>query len=84
MPTPNLRHPRPNIISEKGHEQLAVGEGIPPGTVWLDLFQPTPEEDRTAEGFLGASLPTREEAQEIEQQYADVLSRRGVKGVGHS
>jgi magnesium transporter len=53
-------------ISEKGPEQLAVGEGVPPGTVWLDLFQPTPEEDRTAEGFLGASLPTREEAQEIE------------------
>ncbi len=53
-------------ISEKGPEQLAVGEGIPPGTVWLDLFQPTSDEDRTAEGFLGASLPTREEAQEIE------------------
>jgi magnesium transporter len=53
-------------ISEKGPEPLAGGEGIPEGTTWLDLFQPTQDEDRTAEAFLGASLPTREEVQEIE------------------
>ncbi|MEO8667854.1 MAG: magnesium transporter CorA family protein [Bauldia sp.] len=55
-------------LSEKGPEQLAGtdGNGVPPGAVWVDLFQPTPAEDRAVEAFLGASLPTREEAQEIE------------------
>ena len=33
---------------------------------WIDLLAPTPEEDKAAERFLGASIPTREEAQEIE------------------
>ncbi len=39
---------------------------LPPEAVWLDLLRPTAAEDRIAEGFLGASLPTREESQEIE------------------
>lgn len=33
---------------------------------WIDLLEPTPEEDRLAEAFLGVSIPTQEEAQEIE------------------
>jgi magnesium transporter len=36
------------------------------GTVWLDLFNPTPEEDAYVERALGISLPSREEMQEIE------------------
>jgi magnesium transporter len=33
---------------------------------WVDLSQPAPAEDRTVERFIGASIPTREESQEIE------------------
>ena len=36
------------------------------GPVWLDLFNPTPEEDACVEQALGISLPSREEMQEIE------------------
>ena len=36
------------------------------GVVWLDLFNPTPEEDAYVERALGISLPSREEMQEIE------------------
>jgi magnesium transporter len=36
------------------------------GAVWLDLFNPTPEEDACVERALGISLPSREEMQEIE------------------
>lgn len=35
-------------------------------TVWLDLFNPTPEEDHFVEQLLGIDIPTREEMQEIE------------------
>jgi magnesium transporter len=55
-------------LSEKGLEQLppADGNAIPESAAWVDIFQPSPAEDRATEAFLGASLPTREEAQEIE------------------
>jgi magnesium transporter len=36
------------------------------GSVWLDLLNPTPEEDACVERALGISLPSREEMQEIE------------------
>jgi len=39
---------------------------FPPDTVWIDLFNPTPEEEHFAEKRLGLFLPTREEMQEIE------------------
>ena len=39
---------------------------VPEGAAWVDVFQPSPEEDLATESFLGASLPTREETQEIE------------------
>ncbi|WP_439543399.1 magnesium/cobalt transporter CorA [Hyphomicrobium sp.] len=49
---------------------VLVQEGLaaPPTTplVWLDLFNPTPEEDRYVEQLLGIDLPTLEEMQEIE------------------
>ena len=55
-------------LSERGLETLPPTESgeVPPTAGWVDLLQPTPEEDRAAERFLGASVPTREEAQEIE------------------
>ena len=55
-------------FGEKGLEALSATDGgeTPPATGWIDLFQPTPEDYRAAERFLGAPVPTREEAQEIE------------------
>ena len=40
--------------------------GIPEAAVWLDLFNPTLEEDKLVEKFVGVAIPTREEMQEIE------------------
>ena len=37
-----------------------------PGALWLDLITPTREEVHFAEHLLGISIPTQEEAQEIE------------------
>ncbi len=55
-------------LSDRGLELLPPPEagGAAPSVGWIDLFQPTPDEDRTAERFLGAAIPTREESQEIE------------------
>ena len=58
----------PYRLAETGPEPLSLGEGgiVPAEAGWVDVYQPTPEEDRATEAFLGASLPTREETQEIE------------------
>jgi magnesium transporter len=55
-------------LSENGPRTIAAndGEAIPDDAGWIDLNQPTREEDLAAEAFLKASLPTREEAEEIE------------------
>ncbi|UXN75177.1 hypothetical protein N8D56_09965 [Devosia sp. A8/3-2] len=37
-----------------------------PALVWLDLLQPTAEEDRLVETLLGITIPTRAEMEEIE------------------
>src|ERR1700745_1585927 len=34
--------------------------------VWIDLFEPTKEEEKTVEAALGIDVPTREHMQEIE------------------
>jgi magnesium transporter len=39
---------------------------IGPDAVWIDLVEPTPEEDEVVERALGISIPTRAEAREIE------------------
>jgi magnesium transporter len=55
-------------FGEKGLETLPAAEGVevPAGTGWVDLFLPSADENRAVERFLGAAVPTREEAQEIE------------------
>lgn len=50
--------PKPLGDARDGH--------IPDGAGWVDLFNPTREEEAAAEQFLGVEIPTREEAQEIE------------------
>lgn len=37
-----------------------------PETVWVDLLNPTPEEERAVQAFLNIEIPTQEEMQEIE------------------
>jgi len=39
---------------------------LPPDAVWIDLFEPTPEEDAAVEKALGLSIPTRAEMAELE------------------
>jgi magnesium transporter len=45
---------------------VAAGWRLPDGAIWLDLLNPTREEELAAEEALGLSLPTREEMAEIE------------------
>ncbi|BCJ90221.1 magnesium transporter [Terrihabitans soli] len=42
------------------------GEPIPQEAVWLDLLDPTVEEDKAVEQFIGILIPTVEEMREIE------------------
>ena len=44
----------------------ANGAAFPPDTVWIDLLDPTPAEERLVERIIGHSIPTREEMDEIE------------------
>jgi magnesium transporter len=54
-------------VSDRGLEELTPpADAVPADAAWLDLLQPTPSEDGAAERFLGASLPSREETEEIE------------------
>ena len=39
---------------------------LPPDTLWIDLIEPTLDEDRAIERALGLSIPTREEMSELE------------------
>ena len=45
---------------------IAAGMPIPEDAVWLDLLEPTVEEERQVEQALGIDVPTREEMREIE------------------
>jgi len=39
---------------------------LEPATVWLDLLNPTPDEEHHVETLLGIDIPTRDEVKEIE------------------
>jgi magnesium transporter len=41
-------------------------KAIPAGTIWLDLLNPTHEEEKLVEAAIGQNVPTREEMVEIE------------------
>jgi magnesium transporter len=45
---------------------IEPGEPLPEHAAWIDLIAPTVQEDRMVEQYLGISVPTREEMQEIE------------------
>ena len=45
----------------------ASGQGAcPTGAVWIDLLNPTQDEEKLAEKLVGTNIPTREELAEIE------------------
>lgn len=46
---------------------LAVADPLPAGAVWIDLLNPTAEEDKAVEAATGTMVPTRDEMQEIEE-----------------
>jgi magnesium transporter len=46
--------------------ERAADAPLPEDAVWLDLLEPTPEEERLVEVRLGLDIPTREEMREIE------------------
>jgi len=55
--------PRNNTL-----ERVSVTNGgdVPEDSVWIDLVNPAPGEDKLIERRLGVAIPTREEMQEIE------------------
>ena len=52
-------------------------KAIPKGALWIDLLNPTPEEEKLAEAALGQNIPTREELQEIEPS-SRLYERKGA------
>ena len=42
------------------------GEPLPAGALWIDLLEPTADEEKLVEETLGIDVPTREEMREIE------------------
>ncbi|MBD8877870.1 magnesium transporter CorA family protein [Roseibium polysiphoniae] len=46
--------------------EVAAGEPLPSTSVWIDMVQPTHEEQLAAEKLMGAEIPTREEIASIE------------------
>lgn len=57
--------------------EAGIDQPLPADVVWIDLFEPTTEEDSFVEAAVGASVPTREEMVEIEPS-----SRLYVEGAG--
>jgi magnesium transporter len=51
-----------------GLARVAVecSSSLPADAVWIDLLEPTPEEERAVEAALNIDVPTREEMKEIE------------------
>ena len=46
--------------------ELGAQLQIPDAAVWIDLLEPTAEEEKSVEALLGVDVPTREEMKEIE------------------
>jgi magnesium transporter len=46
--------------------ERATSAPLPEEAVWLDLLEPTPEEEKLVEQRLGLDIPTREEMRDIE------------------
>ena len=51
------------LLSQSKTEFAAISKE---NTLWIDLLDPTGEEKRAAEAFLGATIQSRAQAEEIE------------------
>jgi magnesium transporter len=47
-------------------DQLIAGQPLPDGVFWIDLIEPTPEDNALVKAFVGIEVPTPEEMREIE------------------
>jgi len=58
---------------------VVAGEqaSLPESAIWIDLFEPTPEEEALAEKWVGTNIPTREELSEIEPS-SRLYQKRGT------
>src|SRR3954452_15938769 len=56
------------VPSESSLKKVPVADpaALPENAVWIDLLNPTLEEDRAVERLAGIAVPTREDMQEIE------------------
>jgi magnesium transporter len=55
------------VPAPQGLVRVPVTTGaMPAGALWIDLYEPTPEEEKLVESTLGIDVPTREEMKEIE------------------
>src|SRR5260370_15150917 len=59
----NVSVPRTNGLACAEREP---GSALPADAVWIDLREPTPEEEQLVESALGIDVPTQEEMREIE------------------
>ena len=57
-----------DLPANGGVERRVIGadDPVPSGAVWIDMVEPTREEDRKIERYLGIEVPTREDQQDIE------------------
>jgi magnesium transporter len=72
---PTAEGKAPGAVIRKG---LAAHEAIPPGSVWLDLVEPTAEEDHRVEMELGIDIATRADDNYIEPAESH-YSENGVR-----
>src|SRR6202012_4217063 len=56
------------VPAETSLKKLASADlaGLPESAVWVDLINPTTEEDHAVERLAGIAVPTQEDMQEIE------------------
>jgi magnesium transporter len=59
-------------------KQLDVNDTIPPRAVWIDLIEPTAEEDRKVQDFVGALVPTKSDPDYTEPLEA-VYAENGIR-----
>jgi magnesium transporter len=59
----NIFVPQPQGL---GHLDASRSLQIPPDAVWIDLLEPTIQEEKAVEAVLDIDVPTREEMKEIE------------------
>jgi magnesium transporter len=60
-------HARSTAAADRiDRHSLRVGDPVPADAVWIDLLEPTREEERAIEGALAIDIPTREEMGDIE------------------